>query len=59
MNDFYVTTTIKRDGKLVLRVTCDQFTIDDGFLWDILDSYTIPCYEITIKTEEGEDESIS
>lgn len=56
MNDFYVTTTIKRDGKLVLRVTCDQFTIDDGFLWDILDSYTMPCYEITIKTEEGEDD---
>ena len=56
MSEFYVTATIKREDKLVLRVTCDHYTIDDGFLWDIIDSYTMPDYEIHIKTEIEEEE---
>lgn len=61
MGDTYVTMTIRRNGKVVLIVTCDEDTKDEGFLFDIIDSYTIPEYEIKIKTEEVKlsDESIS
>lgn len=52
MENWYVTMTIRREGKVVLIVTCDQNTRDDGFLFDILEQYMLPDYEIKIKTEE-------
>ena len=52
MGDNYVTMTIRRNGKVVLIVTCDEDTKDEGFLFDIIDSYAIPECEIKIKTEE-------
>lgn len=58
MVDNYVTMIIKKEGKVVLIVTCDEDTRYEGFLWDIIEQYTLPCYEITIKTQEiliGED----
>lgn len=52
MENWYVTMVIRRNDKVVLIVTCDQDTMDEGFLWDILEQYTLPDYEIKIKTEE-------
>lgn len=55
MENLYVTMVIRREGKVVLIVTCDQDTMDEGLLFDILEQYMLPDYEIKIKTEEVEE----
>lgn len=59
METGYVTMVIRRKGRVVLIVTCDQDTRDEGLLFDILKQYMLPDYEIKIKTEEVEDDRIN
>ena len=59
MENLYVTMVIRREGKVVLIVTCDQDTRDDGLLFDILEQYMLPDYEVKIKTEEVKDDRIN